>query len=224
VLAALAVLLIVGGALGAGYLVTQTSKRVEAIEIIHQVGVGQRIPLSAMAEVQVAADSKANYVSWDQAGEVSRFYAANAIPPGTLLNGAMVARANHVTAGKDVLGLALKDGQLPSGLQVGDHIDIYEVQNGSPGCPGTPGGLLSGNAIVLDIVAPSVSTGSQSSDVQVALNPANAGAVACSASNGTVGIAILPAGSRAAQASPPGTTSGAAPQASASPGQSKRAG
>ncbi len=44
-LAALAMLLILGGALGAGLLVIQGSKRVAAIEISQQIGAGQRIPL-----------------------------------------------------------------------------------------------------------------------------------------------------------------------------------
>src|SRR5262245_23747903 len=70
-LAALALLLIVGGALGAAYLVTQNAKRVAAIEISEQVGAGQKIPLSAMREVQIAANSDVHYVAWSQAGEVS---------------------------------------------------------------------------------------------------------------------------------------------------------
>src|SRR6266849_3057112 len=54
VLAALAVLLILGGALGAGLLVIQGSKRVAAIEISQPVGAGQRIPVTAMQPVQIA--------------------------------------------------------------------------------------------------------------------------------------------------------------------------
>jgi hypothetical protein len=194
-LAALAVLLIVGGALGAGFLITKTGKRVAAIEIVHQVGVGQRIPQTAMQEVQIASDSSVNYVPWNEASQVAEFYAANAIPPGTLLNGAMVVRANHVVAGRDVLGLALKEGQLPGGLQVGDHIDIYDVSDANNSCPGSPGSTLAGNAIVIAIATPSVGSGSSAqANVQVALDPRDAGAVACNASNGIVGVAVLPAG------------------------------
>jgi len=215
-LAALAVLLIVGGALSAGFLITKTGKRVGAIEIVHQVGVGQRIPLSAMQEVQIASDSSVNYVPWNEASQVAEFYAANAIPPGTLLNGAMVVRANHVTAGRDVLGLALKEGQLPAGLQVGDHIDIYQVSNANEACPGSSGSALSSNAIVLAIAVPSASSGSSAAaDVQVALNPRDAGAVACNASNGIVGIAVLPAGGqRSGGTGPPQPGQGGQPSPS----------
>ena len=43
------------------------------------------------------------------------------------------------------------------------------------------------------------------SDVEVALSPADSGAVACNASNGLVGIAILPNGGRGAHGGAPGT-------------------
>jgi hypothetical protein len=228
-LAALAILLIAGGALGAGFLVTQTGKRVGAIEISQQIGVGQKIPQAAMQEVQIASGSSVNYVPWNEASQVAQFYAANAIPPGTLLNGAMVVRANHVTAGKDVLGLALKDGQLPAGLQVGDHINIYQVSDATESCPGSPGSTLAGNAIVLAIAVPSATSGSSAAaDVQVALDPRAAGQVACNAANGVVAVAMLPAGGQqsggtgqpSSPAGPGGKTTpsgGASPSASPSP-------
>src|ERR1700749_3716966 len=90
-LAALAVVLILGGALAVGYLMLQNAKRAETI------------------------------------------------PPGTLLTSNMAVRTNQLTNGKAVMGLALKDGQLPSGLAVGDHINIYEGSDATEGCPGPPG-------------------------------------------------------------------------------------
>ena len=90
-LAALAVLLILGGALAAGFLVLQSGQRVTAIEISAPVSAGQRIPPSALAEVQIAAGTGLAYVPWDKAGQVTRFYTVSAIPAGTLLTRAMVA-------------------------------------------------------------------------------------------------------------------------------------
>ena len=158
-LAALAVLLIIGGALGAGFLVIQSGKRVAAIEISQQIGAGQRIPLSAMQQVQIAAGSGLAYVPWDQAAQVARFYAVSTIPPGTLLTNEMVATTSTSVAGKALLGLALKDGQLPHGLQDGDHVDIYQVSDAQETCPGSSGGALAANAIVLAIGAPSADLG-----------------------------------------------------------------
>ncbi len=217
-LAALAVLLILGGALGAGLLVIQGSKRVAAIEISQPVGAGQRIPPSAIQQVQIAAGSGLAYVPWDEAGQVTRFYTVSAIPPGTLLTREMVAATGTPVAGKAVLGLALKDGQLPHGLTDGDHIDIYQVSDAQETCPGGSGGTLAADAIVLAIAAPSAVSGSTAvADVEVALSPPDAGAVACNAANGVVGIAVLPDGGRGAAAAadaPAGTGPGSAGAAS----------
>ena len=209
-LAALAVLLILGGALGAGFLVVQSGKRVAAIEVSAPVGAGQRIPPGAMQPVQIAAGTGLGYLPWDEAAQVARFYAVSAIPPGTLLTRAMVTAAGASLAGKAVLGLALKDGQLPRGLADGDHIDIYQVSDAQETCPGTSGALLAAGAVVLSVAAPAATSGSSAqADVQVAVNPADAGPVACNAANGAVGIAVLPAG---------GALSGPAPAGPALPG------
>src|SRR5947209_2682913 len=98
-LAALALLLIVGGALGAAYLVVQNGQRVSAIEITQQLGPGQQIPAGALHEVQIAAGGGPGYVPWSEAGQVTEFFAATAIPPGTLLTNLMAARTNNLAAG-----------------------------------------------------------------------------------------------------------------------------
>lgn len=211
-LAALAVLLILGCALGTGFLVIQNGKRVAAIEISQAVGAGQRIPVTAMQEVQIASNSGLSYVPWNQASQVASFYAANPIPAGTLLTNAMVARSATSTAGRALEGLALKDGQLPPGLQVGEHIDVYAVSDSSESCPGKPGQTLDANAIVVAISTPQINSGSAATaDVEVALTPADAGAVACNASNGIVGIAVLPNSGRDAGVASPGGNTGTQP-------------
>jgi hypothetical protein len=191
-LAALALLLIVGGALGAAYLVVQNGQRVGAIEVTQPLGPGQRIPFGALREVQIAASGGPSYVPWSQATQVTQFYAASAIPAGTLLSSAMVARTNNLAAGRDVVGLALKDGQLPDGLTVGDHVNLYQVSDSAQSCPGTPGSLLAGNAIVLAITAPATATSQSAMDVRVALAPTAAGTVLCNAANNNVAVAVLP--------------------------------
>jgi len=191
-LAALALLLIVGGALGAAYLVVQNGHRVAAIEITQPLGAGQRIPPNALREVEIAPGAGLGYVPWSEAGQVTQFYAATAIPSGTLLSGAMVARTNNLAAGKAVVGLALKDGQLPDGLQAGDRVNVYEVSDAAQSYPGTAGSVLATDAMVLGISAPAAASSQSAIDVRVALAPAAAGAVACNAANGNVGVAMLP--------------------------------
>jgi hypothetical protein len=191
-LAALALLLIVGGALGAVYLVVQNGHRVAAIEVTQPVGPGQQIPLSGLREVDIAPGAGLSYVPWSEASQVTQFYAAAAIPPGTLLSNQMVARSNNLAAGKVVVGLALKDGQLPDGLQVGDRVNVYQVSDAAQSCPGTAGGMLAANAVVLGVSAPAAAASQSAIDVRVGLAPDVAGAVACNAANGNVGVAMVP--------------------------------
>jgi hypothetical protein len=220
VLAALAVLLILGGAAGAGLLVLQSGKRVAAVEISQQIGAGQKIPLSAMQEIQIASGTGLSYVPWNEASQVTQFYAASAIPPGTLLTSAMVVRANAVTTGKYVLGLALKDGQWPVQLAIGDHVAIYAVSAAAAGtgCRAAAGFPLAPDAIVLAMGGSGASSSGPSSssaatDVTVAVSPADAGAVACNASGQNVALALLPAGG----SGPAGGASSAGPGGAGSP-------
>lgn len=226
-LAALAVLLVVGCALGTGLLVVQSGKRVAAIEISREIGAGQQMPVTAMTEVQIASNTGLSYVPWSEAGQVSRFFAASAIPPGTLLTNVMVSRASTSTAGHFMVGLSLKDGQAPEALLVGDHVDVFKVGDAEDSCPGTPGSLLAANAIVTGITTPSATSASAGGvDVDVAVSPRTAGAVACSASNDIAGITVLPANGQGAAAgavpaapapAPSATPSLSAPPAGAAP-------
>src|SRR5215471_2061621 len=115
----LALLLIVVGAGAAGLLVIKAGHRVGAIEISQDVGLGQKIQPGDMQEIQVASDTSVNYVPWASASQVAMLYAAIQIPAGTLLTPSMVAKANNLVNGRDVVGLALKDGQFPASLEPG---------------------------------------------------------------------------------------------------------
>ncbi len=219
VLAALALLLVAGGAAASALLVIKTSHRVPAIEISQEVGAGQPIPLSAMEEVQVAADSGLSYVGWSDRLQVTRYYAGAAIPAGTLLTAKMVVSVNHLTSGRQVLGLTLKLGQVPGALRTGDHVDVYDTNTTSQNsCPGLPGATLTHNAIVTSVTFPSSSSGSSNIGVDIALNPPDAGLVACNAANGWAAIGIVPAGGIQSQPATPPAIPGAQKRAR-SPGK-----
>jgi hypothetical protein len=193
-LAILAVLLIVGGALAAGVLVLKSGQRVGAVEITQTVPADSPIPASAIREVQIAADSGVNYVSWQYAGQVPQYFAISAIPAGTLLNKGMITKTLAVPNGDDEVGLALKDGQVPDNLQDGDQVNVYSTQSATTGCPGKPGSLLATGTVI------EIQPGSSDSGVTdvVIAGPAGlfggaTGTVVCNTANGTAGIAIVPA-------------------------------
>lgn len=200
-LAALAVVLIVGGALLAAVLVVGAGHKTGAIEIAQAVGQGQKIPASSMQEVQITSGTGIDYVPWSEASQVARAYAATMLPPGTLLTPQMTTSTSNLASGMTVMGLALKDGQLPDGLQVGDHVDIYETSDSSGSCPRPASNVLSANAVVLGVGNPASTTNGNTDDVQVAVSPADAASVACSAANDNVGLGILPGSGQSGAAS-----------------------
>jgi len=204
-LAALAVLLVALGAVAAGYLVINAGHRVGAVEITQQVGQGQRIPASAIKEVEIASNSGINYVAWQYANRVAGIYAAVQIPAGTLLTSAMTSATNNLAAGKVQVGLSLKPGQAPANLLIGQSVEAFGVGTGS-GCGaaaagGATGGGNGGNGpgsgvpittgVIASVVGSTASNGSTAA-VTLAVPDADAGVLACYASAGDVAIALTP--------------------------------
>jgi hypothetical protein len=207
-LAALAVLLVALGAVAAGYLVINAGHRVGAVEITQQVGQGQRIPASAIKEVEIASNSGINYVAWQYANRVAGIYAAVQIPAGTLLTSAMTTATNNLAQGKVQVGLSLKPGQAPANLLIGQSVEAFGVGTGS-GCGaaaggGGTGGTGGGNGgngsgsgapittgVIASVVGSTASNGSTAA-VTLAVPDADAGALACYASAGDVAIALTP--------------------------------
>ena len=207
-LAALAVLLVALGAVAAGYLVINAGHRVGAVEITQQVGQGQRIPASAIKEVEIASNSGINYVAWQYANRVAGIYATVQIPAGTLLTSAMTTATNNLAQGKVQVGLSLKPGQAPANLLIGQSVEAFGVGTGS-GCgaaaagggAGGTGGGNSGNGsgsggpittgIIASVIGSTASNGSTAA-VTLAVPDADAGVLACYASAGDVAIALTP--------------------------------
>jgi len=204
-LAALAVLLVALGAVAAGYLVINAGHRVGAVEITQQVGQGQRIPASAIKEVEIASNSGINYVAWQYANRVAGVYAAVQIPAGTLLTSAMTTATNNLAAGKVQVGLSLKPGQAPGNLLIGQTVEAFGVGTGS-GCGATAGGGGTGGtgggngtgpgvpiaAGVIASVFGSTAANGSTAAVTLAVPDADAGVLACYASAGDVAIALTP--------------------------------
>ncbi len=205
-LAALAVLLVALGAVAAGYLVINAGHRVGAVEITQQVGQGQRIPASAIREVEIASYSGINYVAWQYANRVAGVYAAVQIPAGTLLTSAMTTATNNLAQGKVQVGLSLKPGQAPANLLIGQSVEAFGVGTGSGcgaaaggGAGGTGGGNGSGSGsgsaittgVIASVVGSTASNGSTAA-VTLAVPDADAGVLACYASAGDVAIALTP--------------------------------
>lgn len=148
-LAALAVLLILAGALATMVLVNRSGNRVSAIEITRTVAAGTKIEPQDMAEVRVAADSSLNYVLYSQAGAVAGRYAGTTLVAGSVLVQQMLGSSQDqaLKSGQAMIGFLLKEGQYPAGqLRPGDLIELWQTNGGSSsGTGGTTGGGTGGN-------------------------------------------------------------------------------
>ncbi len=193
-LAALAVLLILGGALATTLLVMRSGERVSAVMITQQVGAGQRIPRSALGEVEIA-DTGIPRVLWRDSESVSQWYAAVTLLPGTLLTESMVAKSGEdVGPGKALVGLALKPGQAPARLNVGDVVQVIHVAAADKGADQRADGgqqrVLATAARVHSIGAAGRTGGSGL--VTVRVDTSAAPAIAQYASGGEIALIKLP--------------------------------
>jgi hypothetical protein len=204
-LAALAVLLILCGALASAYLVMASGQRVSAIQINQPVAAGQQIPVSALAEVQIG-NTGISYISWSERFKIVQAFASVPLVKGALLTNGMLSLTDAAAQGRVVVGLTLKSGQLPAnGLQVGDHVSLYAVGGNSTSVK--PGTVLSDDAIVSYAGGNGSRSNQFSSDqssVSVAIPPDQAPLLTQAASAGAVAVALLPSGVKVkAQVLPP---------------------
>ncbi|MEV8036604.1 hypothetical protein [Streptomyces sp. NPDC086182] len=136
-LAALAVLLILVGALGATMLVLRAGDRVEVVKVTSDIQAGDSVG-DHTTSVLVAADPSIHYVKSSQIEELKKLKARSPIYKGTIVIGEMFAEGATVPAGKASVGVSLKEGQYPAGIKSGDTVAVYRVgDSGSSGSHGS---------------------------------------------------------------------------------------
>ncbi|GGW92126.1 hypothetical protein [Streptomyces lomondensis] len=203
-LAALAVLLILVGALGATMLVLQAGDRIEVVKVTKEIQAGESVG-DNVTSVMVADDAGINYVKWSQLSTLKTLKAKTTIYPDTVVMGQMFAKKASLPAGKASVGLALKEGQYPSDIKPGDLVSAYRVgtssagsnssgdSSGSSSGTSSAGGGLVDNARVNTVAADddaTVSTGNLS--LTLLVDQADAAALATAAAAGEVAIVHVP--------------------------------
>ncbi|CAM5455250.1 SAF domain-containing protein [Streptomyces coeruleorubidus] len=151
-LAALAVLLILVGALGATMLVLQVGDRVEVVKVTRDIQQGESVTSDDVTSALVAADDSINYVKWNQLSALKNLKARTTIYKDTVVMGQMFGEEGGVAAGKSTVGLSLKAGQYPTGLQRGDTVAAYRVSADSGAGNSNSGSSSSaaGNSVIVD--------------------------------------------------------------------------
>ena len=126
-LAALAVLLIVGGALLAGLRATRMDHRVEMLAAADTVKAGQVITKDDLASVRVSADVS-GLIPVTNIDQVVGRTARVEISKGQLVDTSQIATENLPGSDQQVVGVSLEAGRFPaSGLTAGDVVDIVDV-------------------------------------------------------------------------------------------------
>ncbi|MFF1677028.1 hypothetical protein ACFVYG_13435 [Streptomyces sp. NPDC058256] len=196
-LAALAVLLILVGALGATMLVLRAGDRIEVIQVTDDIQAGQSVG-NHVKSVMVADDSGVNYIKWTQVNALKKLKAKSTIYGGTLVIGEMFEARQSVPAGKASVGLALKEGQYPAGIKAGDTVAVYRVgDSGTTGSSssttGTSDTLLVDQANVTFVKTASDSTISSTNlPVTLTVDSADAAAVTQASAAGEVALVLIP--------------------------------
>lgn len=204
-LAALAVLLILVGALGATMLVLRAGDRVEVVKVTSDIQAGESVG-DHTTPVLVADDASIHYVPWTQHEELKKLKAKSPIYKGTVVIGEMFAEGAELPAGKVSVGVSLKEGQYPADIKPGDTVAVYRVGDtgssgsrgssnatGSAGSSGGGDGLIVERAKVSAVKSDSDSTISSTNlPVTLILDSGQAAAVTAAASAGQVALVIVP--------------------------------
>ncbi|HET6758751.1 MAG TPA: SAF domain-containing protein [Propionibacteriaceae bacterium] len=129
--AALAALLVVGGALVAGVLAVRMDERQAVIQVSQDVAVGQKITSADITEARVAADVP-GLIPSSRAKEVVGLFAKVAMSKGQLLDKSMLTRQGPLQPGKAAVGIVLAPGRVPAaGLASGDLVELVRIGQGS---------------------------------------------------------------------------------------------
>jgi hypothetical protein len=126
-LAALAVLLILGGALASGLIALRSGERSDYLVLRSGVQAGERIGATDLGVARIAGTG-ASAIPATQRARVIGQYARTRLFTGTLLTPAMLSAGSLVPSNAAVVGLMLSPERRPAGgLARGDIVAVYTV-------------------------------------------------------------------------------------------------
>jgi hypothetical protein len=197
-MAALAVLLIVGGAALAGSLALRLDSRQPVLVLNSDVAVGTRITESMLSTTDVASD-KLMLVPEEQASSVIGTYARTSLTRGQLLDTSMLTTRKPFSANEVQVGVSLSKGKVPVELRPGDEVRLMRVGDGSDAPEPLAVGLILATSTAEDGGAlGGNSNGGASATVLVTVSTADL--VIDASANDVLGMALLKRGVSADEA------------------------
>ena len=172
----------------------RASARVAALAVARPVAAGAELTAADLREVEVSAGAGLALVPASRRAAVIGRRAAVALVPGALLTEAQLGAGPDLAPGTVLVALALRAGQFPPALAVGDRVGVVVTGQAPP-----TGGEARGRV---------VSTGARVAGLDRAPGPGGEGAVvslvveataapdllAAAAGGGHVAVVVLPAG------------------------------
>ena len=126
-LAALALLLVLGGALSSALIAYRSGDRIDVLVAARDIPVGQEITQADLRVARVAADGAA-FVESSAARNFVGTRARTEVPEGTLVNRTMFLAGSLVPRDAAVVGVVLGAAQRPaSALRSGDVVRVFAV-------------------------------------------------------------------------------------------------
>jgi hypothetical protein len=192
---ALGVLLVLGLSAGFAYEYSQAGHRHAVLAVARPVPAGQALVAADLKEALVSADPALEPVPATKLDSMIGRAPAVALVRGTLLSEAQLATGPLVPAGRDVVGLSLKAGQVPLGVRVGDRVIVIRTPT-NPTSAGTSAGttdalppVVARNAQVLAIDNASATNGG-TTVVSVVVDATDAPSVAAAAASGQASLVV----------------------------------
>ncbi len=193
-LAALALLLIVGGGLGAALIVYRTGQQTDVLVAAHELKPGEQVNSDDFSTVRISGAGGAVIPSSAERNFVGSF-ATTGIPSGALLNAQMFQSKEVLPAGGVVVGVNLTADQRPaSGISTGDVVRAYYVNTSSSGGQIQDGKSLADAVRVVSVNNSQASTGTVT--VSLLVDSSAAPALIAAAATNNVALAALPVGTQ----------------------------
>lgn len=127
-LLALAVALVVLGALGAAYLATSMGRTSPVIAVARQVPWGQTITAADLVEARVSADPALQPIPYADRGQVIGMVAATTLTPGSLLTRDALTDQQLPRSGQQLVGVGVSAVQAPAtALRPGERVLLVPV-------------------------------------------------------------------------------------------------
>lgn len=196
-LAALALLLVVAGALGSALVVYRSGQRTDVLVAARDLTPGQRVTSADFRTARVSTDADAVVRAADERAFVGS-YVTTSVPAGTLVNRRMFQVAGVIPSNGAVVGVTLGADVRPArDLRPGDVVRAFFVPKSAQATgSGQAGQVIASAARVVDVGGGGGGSTGDAVTASLLVTEDVAPQLISAAAQGDVAIAVLPAGTK----------------------------